>query len=128
MSNKKSNFRAGGYYIALVLCAAAIGVSSYLYYRGGDEEVRPVAEQVQQESDVPAAVTKPGAVLPTEPEVPQTTAAPTEPPVQIPTEPAAPQQEGSILDYWPVAVAAVWFFGGSALAIWLLLIRPRRRG
>ena len=56
------------------------------------------------------------------------TAAPTEPPAQIPTEPAAPQQEGSILDYWPVAVAAVWFFGGSALAIWLLLIRPRRRG
>ena len=77
MSNQKKNFSARGYYIALVLCAAAIGVSGYLYYRGTGEEARPVAEQVQQESDVPAAVTKPGVVLPTEPEVPQTTAAPT---------------------------------------------------
>ena len=78
MSNKKSNFRAGGYYIALVLCAAAIGISGYLYYRGSGEEVRTAqTEQVQQaQAGVPAAATRPGAVLPTEPEVPQTTQTP----------------------------------------------------
>ena len=50
-------------------------------------------------------------------------------PAEIPTEEPVhiPQEERSVLDYWPVAVAAVWFFGGSALAVWLILIRPRRR-
>jgi murein DD-endopeptidase MepM/ murein hydrolase activator NlpD len=77
MSNQKKNFSARGYYIALVLCAAAIGVSGYLYYRGTGEEAQPaVAEQVQQESNVPAVATKPGTVLPEATEVPQTTQAP----------------------------------------------------
>ena len=48
MSNKKNKFSAKGYYIALVLCAAAIGVSGYLYYRDAGE----------QPADVPAAVTR----------------------------------------------------------------------
>ena len=47
MSNQKK-FSAKGYYIALVLCAAAIGVSGYLYYRNLN----------QPEADVPAAVTQ----------------------------------------------------------------------
>ena len=46
MSNQKK-FSAKGYYIALVLCAAAIGVSGYLYYRNLN----------QPEADVPAAAT-----------------------------------------------------------------------
>ena len=53
MSNQKK-FSAKGYYIALALCAAAIGVSGYLYYRNLN----------QPEADVPAAVTQqelPGA-------------------------------------------------------------------
>ena len=48
MSKKKNSFSAKGYYIALVLCAAAIGVSGYLYYRNADEKA----------ADVPAAVTR----------------------------------------------------------------------
>ena len=77
MSNQKKNFSARGYYIALVLCAAAIGISGYLYYRGTGEEVQPAAaEQVQQESNVPVVATKPGTVLPEATEVPQTTQAP----------------------------------------------------
>ena len=47
MSNQKK-FSAKGYYIALALCAAAIGVSGYLYYRNLN----------QPEADVPAAVTQ----------------------------------------------------------------------
>ena len=64
MSNKKQNFSAKGYYIALVLCAAAIGVSGYLYYRGANTETEqmPVAATQQVQSDVPAAATRPGPV------------------------------------------------------------------
>ena len=78
MSNQKKSFSARGYYIALVLCAAAIGVSGYLYYRGTGQEAKPqAAEQLQQEeSGVPAAATIPGGTLTTEPTVPQTTQAP----------------------------------------------------
>ena len=38
MSNRKSNGSGKGYYIALVLCAAVIGVSGYLYYRNDTPE------------------------------------------------------------------------------------------
>ena len=41
MKNRKSagSFGGKGYYIALILCAAAIGISGYLYYQNanGDE-------------------------------------------------------------------------------------------
>ena len=39
MSNKKSggSFGGKGYYIALVLCAVAIGVTGYLYYRNAED-------------------------------------------------------------------------------------------
>ncbi len=40
MQNKKSNqsrFAGLGYYIALILCAVAIGISGYLYYRNANE-------------------------------------------------------------------------------------------
>ena len=86
MSNKKNNFSAKGYYIALVLCAAAIGVSAYLYYRGGNEEADVPAAVIQQEDPMSAAAAKPGVereetVTPpqtaaTEPEKPLKTAAP----------------------------------------------------
>ena len=48
----------------------------------------------------------------------------------VPAETQAPEkaeETSSILDYWPLAAAAVWFFGGSAIAVRLLLIRPRKR-
>ena len=37
MSEKKRNFGGRGYYIALVLCAAAIGIMSYVYNAGQEE-------------------------------------------------------------------------------------------
>ena len=62
MNNKKfKNFGAKGYYIALILCAAAIGISGYLYYRNTDTKV-PSAQQSptdNQNGDIPAAVTDP---------------------------------------------------------------------
>ncbi len=50
------SFRGKGYYIALVLCAVAIGVSGYLYYRG---------EETPDSPDLPASVQDdPNATLP----------------------------------------------------------------
>ena len=57
MNSKKMNwkdfwqkFAGKGYYIALILCAVAIGISGYLYYRNTSNQ--PV-------DDVPAIATKP---------------------------------------------------------------------
>ena len=68
MSNK--NFAGGnakGYYIALALCALAIGVSGYLYYANANDEttekdgpdVTVAATLPPQQQDVPVAVLKP---------------------------------------------------------------------
>ena len=46
-----------GYYIALVLCAAAIGVTGYLYYRN-TEQVQPVIQAPEQQATLAAAVTE----------------------------------------------------------------------
>ena len=67
-NNKKSGGNFGkGYYIALILCAAAIGISGYVYYRnaGKTEEVVQQHETEAQvavvatEENIPAAVTQP---------------------------------------------------------------------
>ena len=89
MSNKKNRFSAKGYYIALVLCAAAIGVSGYLYYRNANETVAdvPAAVTGEEEAQISAAVTRPGMVeesttatepSQTTPKQPLKTAAPVE--------------------------------------------------
>lgn len=93
MSNKKNRFSAKGYYIALVLCAAAIGVSGYLYYRSGNEKT----------ADVPAAVTQQGLpeAVSTRPSAPRETAEPTET-ATLPKEPmktAAPVEGEAVAEY-----------------------------
>jgi murein DD-endopeptidase MepM/ murein hydrolase activator NlpD len=87
MSNQKKHFSARGYYIALVLCAAAIGISGYLYYRGSDPQA-DVPAAVTQQNRMPNETTKPekeqqntAATKPVEPTVPSKplkTAAPVE--------------------------------------------------
>ena len=72
MSKRKfsGNVSGKGYYIALILCAVAIGISGYLYYRNTskpamEQEVvqTPVDAPAEQE-DVPAAATQPQEELP----------------------------------------------------------------
>ena len=58
MSNNNNNGRGiygKGYYIALILCAAAIGITGFLYYRN-DNEVQQVMQEPEQQMTVPAAV------------------------------------------------------------------------
>ena len=50
MSDNKRNgrsFNGTGYYIALILCAAAIGISGYLYYRSANEVQQVSLEETQ---------------------------------------------------------------------------------
>ena len=94
MSNKKfSNSISGkGYYIALILCAVAIGISGYLYYRNADDTPQNLQNQPSAStgattgSDVQAVATQPGGsnnqgtnnptTAPTLPGKPARTAAP----------------------------------------------------
>lgn len=96
MSNKKNRFSAKGYYIALVLCAAAIGVSGFLYYRNASRETM-----------APAAVTRQteGAKVPNATTAPVNPAAPTTAPTegvrtpQKPAKTAAPLEGQTVAEY-----------------------------
>ena len=70
MSDKKNtgrSFNGKGYYIALILCAAAIGITGYLYYRNVNEPslhaqdpTNPVTDAAgTQNEDVAAVATQP---------------------------------------------------------------------
>ena len=96
MSNKKNSFSAKGYYIALVLCAAAIGVSGYLYYRGGDAKAENVPAAVTQ----PAEENLPAAAIDTPKEEDRQTAAEQTQPA---TEPQKPMKTAAPLEGEPVA-------------------------
>ena len=76
MSKKKftDNLSGKGYYIALVLCAVAIGVAGFLYYRNaGDVQLQkdPTTGSQPVGSDVQVVATEPGTEDPdaTEPAV-----------------------------------------------------------
>ena len=67
MRNKNFGGANGkGYYIALILCAAAIGISGYMYYTSSntekpsvEQEVISATQQPQQQEDVPVVATQP---------------------------------------------------------------------
>lgn len=95
MSNKKNYNGIKGYYIALVLCAAAIGVSGYLYYSNANETAQDVPAAVTREdgTQVPAAATCPGST--------ETSSAPTEtePTPGKPLKTAAPVEGEVVAEY-----------------------------
>ena len=105
MSNKQNRGNGMGYYIALVLCAAVIGVSGYLFsLRDSGED--PNQNQPDQTvagtlpgEDVPAVATKPHSVLPTTPEQPGTVTEPTEPSVPRPLQTARPLECQTVAVY-----------------------------
>ena len=81
------SFSGKGYYIALILCAVAIGISGYLYYRTANQQDPQLQDPnadagiVQGDpDDVPAAATQPGdtnpGTTPTTPSQPIKTGAP----------------------------------------------------
>ena len=86
MSNKKhagGSFGTKGYYIALILCAAAIGISGYLYYQNANQEEPQVqAPSQNQQVDV---------ISPSEDDIQAVATQPTLPSVGDATTPTTPQ-------------------------------------
>ena len=72
---KKFNFgrsiKGKGYYIALILCAVAIGISGYMYFRSANQTEEPQlnnqGDVLSPGGDVQAGATLPGGTKPTEP-------------------------------------------------------------
>ena len=89
-NNKKGGIFGKGYYIALILCAAAIGISGYMYYRNANK----TPEQLQEPASDAALSTRPEedvAVVATQPaqsgktDSAEPTAAPTQPKAALKT-------------------------------------------
>ena len=82
MRNKNFSFSSKkGYYIALILCAAAIGISGYLYYRSANHPEQMEKPGVQTQGTVPGKDVQAIATSPTEiqtenPTKPQTVTKP----------------------------------------------------
>ena len=84
MKSRKNtgSFGGKGYYIALILCAAAIGISGYLYYQNANQEDPQVqAPSQNQQVEVP---------LPSGDDIQAVATQPTLPHVQEGTVPTAP--------------------------------------
>ena len=95
-----------GYYIALVLCAAAIGITGYLYYRNANSEEPQLQEPsldstvsvTRDQEDVPVLATHPQA---------------TEPEESLSTEPG---QKWTVKTTSPVSGEAVFGYSMEALS------------
>ena len=75
--NFSGNISGKGYYIALVLCAVAIGITGYLYYRNANKTEDPGQQSaavvdIPQQEDVQAVATQPSVPKETEPVAPST--------------------------------------------------------
>nr|MBQ8244428.1 M23 family metallopeptidase [Oscillospiraceae bacterium] len=113
--NKRSgSFFAGkGYYIALVLCAAAIGITSYVY-SANEDKVQEAAVQETYEDVLAGTMGDAGdvAVIATQPQ-PQTQPAPT--PAAGATTPA-PAEKKPMKTMSPVSGEAVFGYSMEALS------------
>ncbi len=68
--NSRRGMNGKGYYIALILCAAAIGITSYVYNRNTRQEItagefQEASAPLEQEDDLPVLATQPREPLPT---------------------------------------------------------------
>ena len=101
--NKRNNrgFAGKGYYIALILCAAAIGITGYLYYRNANQDMQVALQETEEDilagivstEDVQALATQPQTQPPaTTPAPTQTVPAPTEKKVLTTMSPVAGEE------------------------------------
>ena len=104
--NKKygRGFAGKGYYIALILCAAAIGITGYVYYRNQNTTQEVIVEETMgdsvlvgtmaTEADVPVIATQPRTVPSETP-----SAAATQPPVKKGMQVVSPLAGQTLADY-----------------------------
>ena len=105
MSDNKRSRRGGqGYYIALILCAAAIGITGYVYYRNAnqaepasvEETVAEVPALIEDGVDVPVIATQPAPKATKPAATEEATTAPTE---RKPLKTMSPVSGESIFGY-----------------------------
>ena len=90
-----------GYYIALILCAAAIGITGYVFYRNQNTAEQAVVEQ-PLDAAVPVATAATEADVPviaTTPNVPQPTQGPTQPSSGRGMQVVAPLEGSTLAEY-----------------------------
>ena len=114
MSDNKRNrhsFGGKGYYIALILCAAAIGITSYVYQRNTDKTEQVALEESFEDILVGTMGTEDVAVIATQPQ------AQTQPSTQT-TQPEAtdPARKKILKTVSPVAGEQIFGYSMEALS------------
>lgn len=107
-NKRKSGFGGKGYYIALILCAAAIGITGYVYTRNANNAEQTAAEETYEDVLVGTLGTEDIPVLATEPET--TGSAPTQGTVPAPT------QKKTLKTMSPVAGEEIFGYSMEALS------------
>lgn len=110
--NKRNGSAAGkGYYIALILCAAAIGITSYVYYRNDKQLEQTSLQETQEELIVGTMAAEDVPVLATQP---QTKPAATTPPATEAIPPAT--EKKPLKTAAPVSSEAITGYAMEALS------------
>lgn len=109
MSNNKRNRSGKGYYIALILCAAAIWITGYVYYRNANQPQETSLEQTYEDILVGTLDTADTPVIATQPQTPAATPLPGE------TAPAATAAPG-LKTASPVSGASIFGYSMEALS------------
>ena len=105
MSKRKftESIRGKGYYIALILCAAAIGITGYLYYRNNQDKepqlqdqpgITTPADPAEEGGDVQAVATQPSSGLQETEPLPSAV-----PPKREPLKTAMPVEGQTVAEY-----------------------------
>ncbi len=119
-NNKRNGLFAGkGYYIALILCAAAIGITSYVYYRNAGNTQEAALQETREELIVGTMEAVDVPVMATQPqESTQPKAAGRTQPAERATEPAAtaPTEKKSMKTASPVSGETISGYSMEALS------------
>ena len=106
MENFKKFMSGRGYYIALILCAVAIGISGYMYYRTANKTETPAGPDVSVAATLPneelpsiAQPTQPALTTPKETTPAQLTPAPTQGQGSKPSKTVSPLQGQTVMAY-----------------------------
>lgn len=104
-------FAGKGYYIALILCAAAIGITSYVYYRNTNQVQEVSLQETQEDILVGTMGTEDVPVLATQP---QTQTQSTTPATQAPA--TAPTEKKALKTTSPVSGDTIFGYSMEALS------------
>ena len=114
MSNNK---RIGkGYYIALILCAAAIGITSYVYSRNTDQPEQAAVQETWEDVPVGTLGTEDVAVIATEPQTPAASQPAPQSPQPTQPEASAPVPKRTLKTVSPVAGEEIFGYSMEALS------------